>query len=90
MQSKPDPTLNYIPKQWSSVSGHNKEPDGSIIISHMKRHGRQWSKPLSLKHNHCSIRCDQLPKCDKRICPAKDSICHNCHKSGFKVDQKAG
>ena len=31
-------------------------------------------------------RCGQLPKHDRRSCPAKDSICYKCHKKGhFKA-----
>jgi len=37
-------------------------------------------------------RCGQLHKRDKSSCPARDSICHKCHKKGhFKAvyaDQK--
>ena len=58
-----------------------------------KRHGRQLSKnPIlpstnpAFNHNHTCSRCGQLPKPDKKSCPAKDSICHRCHKKGhFKA-----
>ena len=36
----------------------------------------------SLNRNHGCTRCGQLPKHDKKNCPAKDSICHKCHKKG--------
>ena len=58
-----------------------------------KRHGRQQSKNTNFpstnpafNHIHACTRCGQLPKHDKRNCPAKDSICHKCHKKGhFKA-----
>ena len=40
----------------------------------------------NLNHNHTCSRCGQSPKHDKKSCPAKDSICHRCHKNGnFKT-----
>ena len=58
-----------------------------------KKNGRQQSKnPISpsanpaLNYINGCTRCGQLPKQDKRNCPAKDSICHKCHKKGhFKA-----
>ena len=52
-----------------------------------KRHSRQQSKNPNFPSTnpafnriHACTRCGQLPKHNKRSCPAKDSICHKCHK----------
>ena len=101
MQLEPDLTLKKatdlvrqsesVKKQQPTVRGQNTEQVAVEAI--IKRHGRQQSKnPISpsknpaLNHIHSRTRCGQSPKHDKRSCPAKDSICHRCHKKGhFKA-----
>ena len=35
----------------------------------------------TLKPTSCT-RCGQAPSHEKKFCPAKDSVCHKCHKKG--------
>ena len=101
MQLEPDLTLKKaielarqsesVKKQQPTVRGQGKEQVAVEAIR--KRHGRQQSKNTSFpstnpafNHIHACTRCGQLPKHNKRNCPAKDSICHKCHKKGhFKA-----
>ena len=101
MQLEPDLTLKKaidlarqcesVKKQQPTVRGQDTEQMAVEAIR--KRHGRQQSKnPISpstnpaLNHIHSCTRCGQSPKHDKRSCPAKDSVCHRCHKKGhFKA-----
>ena len=95
MQLEPDLTLKKaidlarqcesVKKQQPTVRGQDTEQMAVEAIR--KRHGRQQSKnPISsstnpaLNHIHSCTRCGQSPKHDKRSCPAKDSVCHRCHK----------
>ena len=101
MQLEPDLTLKKaielarqnesVKKQQPTVRGPNKEQVAVEAIR--RRHGRQLSKnPISpstnpaANRNHSCSRCGQSPKHDKKNCPAKDSVCHRCHKKGhFKA-----
>ena len=101
MQLEPELTLKKaidlarqcesVKKQQPTVRGQDTEQVAVAAIR--KKYGRQQSKnPISpsthpaLNHIHSCTRCGQSPKHDKRNCPAKDSICHKCHKKGhFKA-----
>lgn len=101
MQLEPDLTLTKaielarqsesVKKQQPTVRGQEREQMAVEAIR--KRHGRQLSKnPIlpstnpAFNHNHTCTRCGQSPKHDKKSCPAKDSVCHRCHKKGhFKT-----
>ena len=76
-----------VKKQQPTVRGQEKEQMAVEVIR--KKPGRLPSRNPNLpgtnpplNRNHGCTRCGQLPKHDKKNCPAKDSICHKCHKKG--------
>ena len=95
---EPDLTLKKtinLARQCESVKKQQptvRDQDTEQVAEEAIRKTWQTKNPISpstnpaLNHTHSCTRCGQSPKHDKRSCPAKDSVCHRCHKKGhFKA-----
>ena len=81
-----------VKEQQSTVRGHSE----SISVDVIKK--RQFSTNKSIPPQHkfrhsamnsfkqaqsqACTRCGQTPSHEKKFCPARDSVCHKCHKKG--------